>query len=160
MFKIISNFENYSINKEGQIWSKTTNKFKSHVNLAHGYKGVQLWKENKPTMKSIHRLLLETYVGPCPDGMEGCHNNGVRNDNRLDNLRWDTHSSNMQDAVRHGTHAGLFNKGENHGASKITNIEVNQIRSIHNLYQKEIAELFNISQQHVSDIINHRRRNK
>lgn len=50
----------------------------------------------------IHRLVLETFVGPCPPGMEACHNNGKEPDNRIVNLRWDTRSNNLRDRVRHG----------------------------------------------------------
>src|SRR5262249_12949164 len=32
------------------------------------------------------------------------HLNGIRTDNRPENLAWGTKSENMQDAVRHGTH--------------------------------------------------------
>lgn len=46
---------------------------------------------------AVHRLVLESFVGPCPDGMEACHNNGNGFDNRIENLRWDTHESNMRD---------------------------------------------------------------
>ncbi len=50
-----------------------------------------------------HSLVLLAFVGPCPEGMECCHNNGDELDNRLDNLRWGTHSENVLDTVRHGT---------------------------------------------------------
>lgn len=52
----------------------------------------------------VHRLVLEAFVGPCPDGMEGCHNDGDPTNNRLENLRWDTRSGNIHDAIKHGTH--------------------------------------------------------
>lgn len=52
----------------------------------------------------IHRLVLEAFVGVRPDGMVCCHNNGDPADNRLENLRWDTWSSNSRDAVAHGVH--------------------------------------------------------
>lgn len=53
---------------------------------------------------AVHRLVLSAFVGPCPAGMEGCHNNGNAFDNCLQNLRWDTTSENNLDRVRHGTH--------------------------------------------------------
>lgn len=54
----------------------------------------------------IHRLVLETFVGPCPPGMEGCHfPDPSPANNRLDNLRWDTHIANMADAKAHGSFA-------------------------------------------------------
>lgn len=52
----------------------------------------------------VHTLVLLAFVGPRPEGMEGCHNNGDPSDNRLTNLRWDTHRGNEADKLRHGTH--------------------------------------------------------
>lgn len=72
-----------------------------------GYRVVGL-RRNDATgqrQKKVHRLVLEAFVGPCPDGMEACHWNGDRADNRIVNLRWDTPSSNSYDRVRHGTHS-------------------------------------------------------
>jgi hypothetical protein len=54
----------------------------------------------------VHHLVLEAFVGPRPDGMEACHENGNSLDNRLSNLRWDTHAANMADQRRHGTDGG------------------------------------------------------
>lgn len=51
----------------------------------------------------VHHLVLRTFTGPCPPGMEGCHNDGNFRHNWIDNLRWDTSSSNHFDKVRHGT---------------------------------------------------------
>lgn len=52
----------------------------------------------------VHRLVLESFVGPCPDGMQCRHLNGNAADNRLENLRWGTASEDNHDRVRHGTH--------------------------------------------------------
>lgn len=60
----------------------------------------------------IHRLVLAAFVGPCPAGKEGCHNNGISDDNRLLNLRWDTRQANMQDAILHGVHVSTRTKGK------------------------------------------------
>jgi hypothetical protein len=51
----------------------------------------------------VHLLVLEAFVGPRPKGLEACHNNGDCQDNRVENLRWDTHEANMQDQIKHGT---------------------------------------------------------
>ena len=50
----------------------------------------------------VHRLVLEAFVGPCPEGMEGCHNDGNPQNNHVDNLRWDTRGNNCLDTVKHG----------------------------------------------------------
>ncbi len=53
---------------------------------------------------AVHRLVLAAFVGPCPPGHQGCHNDGDPSNNDLSNLRWDTPSRNCRDQVRHGTH--------------------------------------------------------
>jgi DNA-binding CsgD family transcriptional regulator len=58
--------------------------------------------------RPIHRLVLEAFVGPRPEGTECCHNDGNPANNRLENLRWDTHRANMQDTIKHGTRAPVF----------------------------------------------------
>lgn len=51
----------------------------------------------------VHRLVLSAFTGPCPPGMECCHNDGDPSNNRPENLRWDTRSSNARDKRVHGT---------------------------------------------------------
>ena len=51
----------------------------------------------------VHRLVALTFMGPCPDGLEVCHNNGVRVDCNVENLRYDTRSANSRDRIIHGT---------------------------------------------------------
>lgn len=57
------------------------------------------------SLRYVHVLVLEAFVGPRPDGLVTCHNDGDSANNRLDNLRWDTQSSNLHDTVAHGKHA-------------------------------------------------------
>lgn len=65
---------------------------------------VGLYRDGAGKCMRVHRLVMAAFVGPCPDGMEVCHNNGNPADNRLVNLRYDTRSENMIDASIHGTH--------------------------------------------------------
>ena len=69
-----------------------------------GHQVVHLSRASQVTTRTVHRLVLEAFVGPRPEGMEACHWDGNPRNNRRDNLRWGTRSSNRQDAVRHGTH--------------------------------------------------------
>lgn len=68
-----------------------------------GYLQVHLSMDGARRFRSVHRLVLETFVGPCPEGMEACHGPGGQMDNRLVNLRWDTSGSNQLDKQRDGT---------------------------------------------------------
>ncbi len=86
-----------------------------------GHMRVQLTHRKR---ELLHRLVLEAFVGPCPDGMEGCHNDGDPGNNMVENLRWDTRANNHADKVQHGTWQG----GENHGLAKLTEQDVKAIR--------------------------------
>lgn len=80
---------------------------------------VDLYRGSRPsqTRFKVAVLVLLAFVGPRPKGMECCHNDGDPENNSLDNLRWDTHSSNVYDAIRHGTH--VSNAGHRNGRAKI-----------------------------------------
>lgn len=69
-----------------------------------GYANVNLSRDNKPRRQFVHRLVAYAFLGPKPDGMEICHGDGDRLNNALSNLRWDSHSANMMDAVAARTH--------------------------------------------------------
>lgn len=58
----------------------------------------------KAVTASVHLLVLEAFVGPRPHGLVGCHGPGGQHNNHVDNLRWDTHSNNVRDQLRYGTH--------------------------------------------------------
>jgi hypothetical protein len=55
--------------------------------------------------RRIHILVAEAFIGPRPNGMVVCHNDGERMNNSVANLRYDTPSANIVDQVKHGTHA-------------------------------------------------------
>jgi len=56
----------------------------------------------------VHVLVLEGFVGERPKGMQACHNNGIPDDNRLINLRWDSPKNNINDRRFHGTYQWGF----------------------------------------------------
>lgn len=70
----------------------------------HAYAVVNLSSGGVVGTSAVHRLVLEAFVGPCPDGMETRHRDGNLFDNRLSNLKWGTPSENARDRVTHGTH--------------------------------------------------------
>ena len=70
--------------------------------ISRGYQRVVLQLDGQTQNVAVHRLVLSTFVGPCPPGMEACHANDVRDDNRLSNLRWDTKAANCADRTRNG----------------------------------------------------------
>lgn len=115
--------------------------------------GVILQREGDRVSRHIHRLVLEAFRGPCPDGMEGCHGDGDPANNHLWNLRWDTKSNNMADRRRHGNEC--IPKGENHGMAKLRKSDVLEIRrlSAKGHMGKSIAKRFRVTPTTVSRVI-------
>ena len=71
---------------------------------ARGYPTVGLYRDQKVKMRKVHTLVLEAFVGPRPEGMEGLHFDDIKANNQLGNLRWGTTAENSFDAVRNGVH--------------------------------------------------------
>ena len=97
----------YEVSSTGQVRSfkrKDPRILRPATNL-HGYQFVVLCNSNGKKMRTTHSLVLEAFVGPRPDGHECLHQNDVKSDNRLENLRWGSRSENSHDAIRNGRHA-------------------------------------------------------
>lgn len=163
--KDIPGFTDYCITKDGQVWSKPRVDLRGHKRKEKwlrpgtnttGRLFVLLRNSGKKYSLQIHRLVLETFVGPCPKGMEGRHLDGNSSNNNLKNLKWRTHSENMLDAVKHGTAPGLKSIGENNGRSKLTTKDVRMIVYMYRtklFTQREIAEIYNVSRTTVYHIM-------
>jgi hypothetical protein len=67
----------------------------------HGYYGFRLANNKVQTKKYLHRLVAEAFIEN-PDGLRLVdHINRDRADNRLENLRWSSHTGNLLNTVRH-----------------------------------------------------------
>ena len=116
------------------------------INNGYGY--FTLVFKGRRIRKGIHALVLETFVGPRPDGMYACHRDGNKPDNSLDNLKWATPVENQDDRVRHGN----GQRGEKNGSVKLSDKEVAEIRAVRNetgLAYNKIAKQFNCSTANV-----------
>lgn len=99
--------ERYSITKDGIVTSFVMKKPKvlKWKLGTDGYPRVALALGDGSSSKwlLVHRLILLSWVGPCPEGMEGRHLNGKPLEPHLDYLSWSTHSENLRDKRAHGT---------------------------------------------------------
>ena len=117
-----------------------------------GYLKIVLCMSGNRKTYLVHRLVLLSFVGPCPVGMEACHDNGIRTDNRFINLRWDTKKNNQEDKIGHHTDSS----GERHPQAKLTCFDVKDIRDKYSnggVTYKELAKKYDISQTHIGQIV-------
>lgn len=90
-----------------------------------GYPSVCLSNtKKKRKICTVHRLVLEAFIGPRPAGMECCHADGDRENNNLENLRWGTREENRADTER----LRITNFGPAPAACKLTALQVIEIR--------------------------------
>lgn len=87
---------------------------------------------------NVHALVLTAFRGPCPPGLEGCHNDGDGRNCRLGNLRWDTAANNWRDSVKHGRRP-----------PKLTARAVVFIRQHPEIIERKLAARFGVKQNAV-----------
>ena len=162
--KTIPGFPNYAITKDGRVWSKPRKDSMGRkqggsylsIQKQNGYYHIPLYQDRVIKRKKVHRLVLETFVGPCPEGMECRHLDGNPQNNNLNNLKWGTKSENAKDSLEQKTHPGFKNKGKNNPSAVLRLPKVNLIKLLYasKLFtQKEIGALFYVSNAQVSRII-------
>ncbi len=120
-WKPVLGFEGlYEVSDHGRVRSLLRSRSEILVGgvSQNGYRNVLLSKNGKVTGRSVHSLVLEAFVAPRVAGMQACHWDGVKSNNRLDNLRWDTAKANKHDQRRHGTIGGAH-KGTAHHLAKL-----------------------------------------
>lgn len=152
-WKIIPGYENYKISNHGNIINLyMKSRLRPCFNFKKTHYTANLYgKDETYKIHQLHRLVLQAFVGPCPEGMQCCHNNGNGLDNRLENLRWDTTKSNCADQAEHGTKR----LNERHHRSKLSNDECLTIKSI-SPYRgmiPKLAKYYNVSVSTIRDII-------
>lgn len=157
----IVEFPGYGVSADGRIWSSIRmsrgpggrlrsdfggewRPLRSHVKERDGYAYVHIKRrDGRRVLMLVHRLVLFGFVGAPPAKCEACHWNGVRTDNRIENLRWATRAENSADSIRHGTRPF----GNGHVSSKLTAEDVREIRLRRDRGEraKLLAEEFRIS---------------
>lgn len=85
----------------------------------NGYHVVSLGSKPKKQFR-LHCLVLEAFVGPRPPGMQGCHGRDDKDDNRLENLRWDTPKRNIAERQSFD--------GEKNPNAKLTNAQTQELK--------------------------------
>ena len=128
----------------------------------HGYLQMMLLNDNKKYCSwTVHRFIALTYYGIKPEGKEINHINGIKTDNRPENLEYITHSENCQ----HSFDTGLQQPkvGSLNGFSKLTEEQVKEVReyrsTIKSRYygRERLALKYGVTVGHIKDIVTRRR---
>lgn len=104
IWKTISEYPNYEVSSEGRVRNIKTGRVLRPCNTGIGYLKVGLSRGKKQSKKqiTIHRLVANAFI-PNPDS-QPCvnHINGIKTDNRVENLEWVSYSENTLHAYKKG----------------------------------------------------------
>ena len=167
-WKIIEEFPRYLISNKGRIKILSTLEDKKLFVKDDGYVATTLG-DGKQSYKYVHRLVAEAFIKNKHDKPQVNHINGIKGDNRAENLEWVTPAEN----IRHAIDTGLlkykkkekeiknskYSLGEEVNGSKLTPEEVIEIRVLWELRefkQVELAEKFGVDNSTINDIIRRR----
>jgi len=151
VWKDIPGYEGlYQINILGKVYSLLSNVVLKEYLDIYGYHTVNLYKGIKKRNSKIHRLVMLTFEGP--SNLQVNHINGIKTDNRLENLEYCTDKENKI----HAAALGLINMtGENNIGAVLSEVSVRKIKSLlaeGKKSQKEIGAMFGIGFKAVSKI--------
>lgn len=150
-YRNIPGFAGYRVGSDGTVqsqwgrgsdmkWPKDWIKLRPIFN-SDGYYQVVLYRSSRERFRRcIHRLVLEAFIGPRPQGMIARHLNGDKYDNRRENLTWGTPAENSRDMVAHGRSI----RGERCNKAKMTEAQVREIRNRVGEAAFDLAKEFNV----------------
>ena len=137
----ITNFEDYSVNRKGEIYSHKTNKFLKPRKDSCGYLNVLLNGKSK----LIHRIVAETFLTKIEGLNYINHIDENKENNNIRNLEWCTNSYNVKVATNKN-----YNRVPNELILEIRN---NNMRAV-DAHKFLIENGINITYRRVRDIVN------
>ena len=154
-FTQIKDFENYYVSQCGKVLSTKCNKLKvlkNHINTK-GYLYQSLRTTKKPKLMTLHRLVALAFISNPDNKLQIDHINGIKVDNRVENLRWVTCQENCKAA--HDNNQVNVVQGERQHLSKLTSKQVLEIRELYSqgIKRLKLAELFKVHGTNIDCII-------
>ncbi len=152
IWKPIIGFEGiYSVSEFGDVRRDKTGRILKQEITRTGYLRIDIGKKIR---KQISRLVIESFLGPRPEGMFCNHIDGDKTNNHISNLEYVTQSDNEKHAYRIGLR--ISRKGEDSHLSKLTKNDVLEIRKLYIPFKNgccRLSKKFNVSEKCILSII-------
>ena len=125
---------------------------KTHITSTE-YVGINLNVNGVRTNRKVHQLVASAFIGKRPKGLDLNHINGIKTDNRPENLEYLTRSDNNKHAFSIGL---MSNVGENSSRALFTEKEVQGIRATYangGYTHRSLAKKLGVSKSTITAII-------
>lgn len=149
LWKTVENTNNaYEISSYGKLKriKPEANTFNGRIlkpGLMRGYLNAVFYNKGERVQKKIHTLVLHHFCRPKNKGECANHKNGIKTDNRIENLEWVTFKQNSL----HSTKVLKKNIGQDNKRSKLKETDIHKIRALfkHGISNYRIAKIYNVS---------------
>jgi len=151
-WKAVPDFEGlYEVSSCGRVRGLKRGKILIPTPDQRGRVCVFLCRNCKKYTFRISVLVARAFIGPKPEKMGVCHNDGNHSNNHVSNLRYGTQKDNMDDRERHGN----TSRGVGHPTAKLNPDKVRKIRELRGVKNtRELAEMFGVRKQSIDAIYN------
>lgn len=161
IWKSIQN--DYRVSNLGNLESFKYGKWKpiKKTKLKTGYLYVGLCFNNKVKNKYVHRLVAFAFLPNPLNKLTVNHINGIKDDNRVENLEWATQSENNKHSYYSGIKKPTNQLGFKNGNARLTDEQVKEIRSLWiegNITKTKLGIIYNVTNAHICRIINNKAR--
>jgi len=130
----------------GQIYSLKTKRILRPFLTKRGYEVVSICAAGKATKYLVHRLIAESFIPEVDQNKWVNHKDGVKTNNKPENLEWMTPAQNIQHAYDSGLNKA--HRGEKHFAAKLSDAQVSEIRVLlsEGMFYSQIAKLYGVTE--------------
>ncbi len=151
-FGRVRSFDRSTIRTDGKRFNKAGRVLKPNLEQ-RGYLSVRLCVETVHKIFKVHRLVARAFLQAPHEGQQINHINGIKTDNRPENLEWVNPSEN----VRHAFDIGLCKtrKGVNNSRCKLSEADVLKVRMLNRqgVSTASISRLMNVSEAAIRNIL-------